>query len=61
MGIGDFLKPLGMLAYLLVLLTFLFGLFRWNFKVHKKLGIAAVILATLHAILVLVYVFPDVF
>lgn len=61
MDLHSLLKPTGILAFLLFFATFLFGLKRWNFKVHKRLAVAAVITALVHALLVIVYFWPDVF
>jgi len=61
MELHDILKPLGILAYLMVGITFLFGIKRWNFKVHRWLAIITVIMATAHGILVAWYFWPDVF
>jgi len=60
MDLHSLLKPMGMLAYLLFFATFLFGLKRWNFKVHKRLAVAAIIAATIHALLVIIYFWPDI-
>jgi hypothetical protein len=61
MDLHSLLRPTGILAFLLFFTTFLFGLKRWNFKVHKRLAVAAVIAACIHALLVIVYNWPDVF
>jgi len=61
MELQDILKPLGILAYLMVGIAFLFGIMRWKFKVHRWLGIIAIILATIHGVLVAWATWPDLF
>jgi len=61
MDMSEILKPLGIASYLLLGIVFLFGIMRWKFKVHKWLGIIAIIMATVHGILVAWYFWPDVF
>jgi len=53
MDIYNFVIPLGITAYSLLVITFLFGLFRWNFKYHRVLAILAIIAASIHLILVI--------
>ena len=60
MDLHSLLKPTGILTFLLFFVTFLFGLKRWNFKVHKRLAVAAVVMAVVHALLVIVYFWPDI-
>jgi len=48
------IKPLGIITYLCLLITFSMGFFRWQFKHHKKMAIMTLIFATLHALLVLI-------
>ena len=45
--------PFGIVAYTLLLATFITGLRRMKLKYHKRLAFAAIILASLHALLVL--------
>lgn len=58
MEISALIKPLGIITYVLVILTFLAGLLRARLKLklkhHKALAWLAVILASLHGMLVLV-------
>lgn len=61
MDLHSLLKPIGILTYLLFFTTFLFGLKRWNFKVHKRLAVAAIIVGSIHALLVIIYFWPDIF
>ena len=59
MEISELIKPLGMVTYGFVILTFLAGWFRAKLKLklrhHKALAWVAVILASLHGVLVLIY------
>ncbi len=58
MEISEWIKPLGIVTYAFVVLTFLVGMFRARLKLklkhHKILAWLAVILASLHGLLVLV-------
>jgi hypothetical protein len=55
------IKPLGIIAYSLFALTLLIGLFmkhikiKYKFKIHKWLGISALVIASIHFTLVLIY------
>lgn len=53
------IKPLGIVTYVFVILTFLAGLFRAKLKLklkhHKALAWVAVTLASLHGLLVLIF------
>lgn len=53
------IKPLGIATYVFVILTFLAGLFRAKLKLklkhHKGLAWVAMILASLHGLLVLIF------
>jgi len=53
MNLYIFIKPLGIITYLCLLTTLSMGLFRWQFKYHKKMAIITLIFATIHALLVL--------
>jgi hypothetical protein len=59
MEISDLIKSLGIITYVLVILTFLAGLLRAKLRLklkhHKALAWAAVTSASLHALLVLVF------
>jgi hypothetical protein len=59
MDISAWIKPLGIVTYVFVILTFLVGMFRARLKLkpkhHKLLAWLAVILASLHGALVLVF------
>ena len=55
------IKPLGIIAYSLFSLTLLIGLFmkhikiKYKFKIHKWFGITALVIATIHFSLVIIY------
>ena len=55
------IKPLGIITYCLLALTLLLGLFmkhikiKYKFKIHKWLGITALVVATIHFSLVIIY------
>ena len=53
MDLGRFVIPLGIVTYTLLLATILSGLFRvklkLKFKYHKLLALLTIILATIHA------------
>lgn len=53
MELWRFVKPLGIITYVLILLTLIGGLFRWKLKYHKMLAISALILASIHALIVI--------
>ena len=59
MEISELIKPLGIVTYVFVILTFLAGLLRAKLKLklkhHKALAWTAVTLASLHGLLVLVF------
>ena len=59
MEISELIKPLGIVTYTFVILTFLAGLLRAKLKLklkhHKALAWVAVALASLHGLLVLIY------
>jgi hypothetical protein len=58
MEITGFIKPLGIATYSLVVIALASGLFRaklhLKLSTHKRLALLAVILATLHGMLVLI-------
>jgi Mg2+ and Co2+ transporter CorA len=58
MEISELIKPLGIVTYVFVVLTFLAGLFRAKLKLkikhHKALAWVAVTLASLHGLLVII-------
>ncbi|MCB4792277.1 MAG: hypothetical protein LHV68_10385 [Elusimicrobia bacterium] len=54
MQIHTLIKPLGIIAYSLVFITALSGLLRWKLKYHKFLAFSAIILATIHFIIVVI-------
>jgi hypothetical protein len=47
--------PLGILTYLSLILGIISGLRRWKLKVHKTIAIITIILATMHATLVIYF------
>jgi hypothetical protein len=53
MNISEFIVPLGILTYSMVLVTALSGIFHMKLKNHRFLAIIAVALATLHGGLVI--------
>ncbi len=53
MELFKFVKPFGIITYILLLLTLISGLFRWKLKYHKALAISALVLATIHALIVI--------
>ena len=59
MEISELIKPLGIVTYVFVILTFLAGLLRAKLKLklalHKALAWTAVTLASLHGLLVIIY------
>lgn len=59
MEISELIKPLGIVTYVFVILTFLAGLFRAKLKLklrhHKALAWVAVTMASLHGLLVLIF------
>ena len=59
MELSELIKPLGIITYTFVILTFLAGLFRAKLKLkikhHKALAWVAVTMASLHGLLVLIY------
>ena len=55
MELWMFIKPLGIVAYSLVAITAISGLLKWKLKIHKNIAITAVILATMHAVLVIFF------
>ena len=59
MEISELIKPLGIVTYVFVILTFLAGLLRAKLKLkikhHKALAWVAVTMASLHGLLVLIY------
>lgn len=59
MEISEWIKPLGIVTYMVVILTFLVGMFRAKLKLklthHKLLAWLALILASLHGVLVLIF------
>ena len=55
------IRPLGIITYTLLALTLLLGLFmkhikiKYKLKIHKWLGITALVIATIHFSLVIIY------
>ncbi|MFC2061602.1 hypothetical protein ACFLUV_03740 [Elusimicrobiota bacterium] len=48
-----YVKPLGIITYILLLLTVISGKLKWKLKHHRILAIAALIIATVHALIVI--------
>jgi hypothetical protein len=53
--LANLIIPLGILTYLSLILGIISGLKRWRLKRHKTIAIIAIILATLHASLVIYF------
>ena len=53
--LANLIIPLGILTYLCVILGIISGLKRWKLKFHKAIAVIAIILATLHAALVIYF------
>jgi DMSO/TMAO reductase YedYZ heme-binding membrane subunit len=53
MNLSALIVPLGIAAYTFLLLTFITGIRKVKLKYHKRLAIIAVVLATIHAGIVL--------
>ena len=53
MGLYSFIKPFGIITYLLLIMTAVSGMMGWKLKHHKMLAIIAIIMATLHAAIVI--------
>ena len=53
MEIYSFIRPLGIITYLLIIIAVFSGLRHWKMSVHKLLAILASVFATIHALLVL--------
>lgn len=51
----DLIVPLGITTYLSLILGIISGLRRWKIKVHKTIAAIAIVLATLHASLVIYF------
>jgi len=53
--LANLIIPLGILTYLSIILGIVSGLKRWRIKAHKTIAVIAIILATLHAVLVIYF------
>lgn len=53
--LANLIIPLGILTYISVVIGIISGLRRWKLKIHKTIALIAVILATLHAALVIYF------
>jgi hypothetical protein len=47
--------PLGIMTYLSLILGIISGIRRWKIKIHKTIAIITIVLATLHASLVIYF------
>ena len=47
--------PLGIMTYLSLILGIISGVRRWKIKIHKTIAIITIVLATLHASLVMYF------
>ncbi len=54
MNLGNLIIPLGITTYVFVLITIMLGLRRWKLKFHKTIALITILLATFHALLVLI-------
>ena len=52
MNLYVFIKPMGIVTFLCLLITFAMGFFKWQFKHHKKMAIITLIAAAIHTVLV---------
>lgn len=55
MEIYTLIKPLGIITYVLLIFAALSGILRWKLKNHKLLAILALLLASIHAVIVIFY------
>ncbi len=53
--LANFIIPLGIMTYLSLILVIISGIKRWKLKIHKTIAIITVVLATLHASLVIYF------
>lgn len=53
--LANFIIPLGIVTYLSLILGIISGVRRWKLKTHKTIAIITIILATLHASLVIYF------
>lgn len=53
-GIFQWIKLFGGIGYILLIVAAVSGLMGWNIKYHKILALTAVVLVTLHAVLIIV-------
>ncbi len=53
--LANLIIPLGILTYLSLILGIISGIKRWKLKIHKAIATVAIILATLHAALVIYF------
>jgi hypothetical protein len=53
MDLYKFIEPLGIITYTALFFTVINRLLKWKLKYHKMLGISTLILATLHALIVI--------
>jgi len=53
--LANFIIPLGIMTYLSLILGIISGIKRWKLKIHKTIAIITVVLATLHAALVIYF------
>jgi len=53
--LANFIIPLGIMTYLSLILGIISGIKRWKLKIHKTIAIITIILATLHASLVIYF------
>lgn len=53
--LASLIIPLGIVTYLCLILGIISGIKRWKLKIHKTIATVAIILATLHAALVIYF------
>ncbi len=53
--LANLIIPLGISTYLSLILGIISGVRRWKLKIHKTIAVITIILATLHATLVIYF------
>lgn len=55
--LSNLIIPLGIMTYSSLILGIISGIRRWKLKIHKAIAVTTIILATLHASLVIYFYF----
>lgn len=55
MNLYSVVKPLGILTYILLLLTIISGWKKWGIKKHTRIAIITIIAASVHALMVILF------